>query len=151
MAKTIAETTAVSDSKKELAEQTSSRLAKLAEEEKKTVKGRFRNFENPGCSATVTVLKYPEKYCPKFVKTMMDNEAYEIPLYVARFLNGTDITAKEAGYKINTCSSLIHGFHSNPDGSVKVSDGTDPGGIPVPVFTNKYRRRYGFESLEFDL
>lgn len=147
----VAENNSTSDSKKVLSEQTNSKILKFVEEEgKRMVKGRFRNYESPGCAATITVKKYHEKYVPPFGMDMMDNETYEIPLYVARFLNGTDVTAKEVNCKINTCSKLVHSFGANSDGSLKPASGTDARGVPVPIFTGKYSRRYGFESLEFD-
>jgi hypothetical protein len=135
------------DSNKEYKQQREDSIRKLAEEEKRLVKGRFRNYETPGGAATVYVKKYHEKYMPPFDKTMMDNEMYEIPLYAARFLNGVDVTAKEVGGKINTCAHLVHGF-KEVNGDLKRSEGD---GIPVPIITGKYCRRYGFESLEFDV
>ena len=125
------------------------KLSKLMNEELKLVKGRFRNYETPGGSVDIQVKKYHEKYTPMFKMVMRDNEQYEIPLYVARHLNGTDITAQSVGGKIHTCSYLVNSFAPNPDGSMKQSE-QDMRGMPVPIFTNKYIKRYGFESLEFD-
>ena len=123
------------------------KLARIIEEEgKKLVKGRFKNYETPGAAADIIVRKFPEKDVPLFKKKMTDGEVYEIPLYVARHLNGTDVCAEAVGGKINTCAYLVHGFAANPDGSVVKSEDS---GIPVPILTNKYKRRYGFESLEF--
>lgn len=123
------------------------KLLKIIEEEKKLVKGRFRNYETPGAGARIIVKKYHEKYMPIFDKSMKDNEVYEIPLYVARHLNGTDVCAEAVNGKINSCSYIVHGFSVNPDGTMR-SSGNDSG-IPVPIITDKYKRRYGFESLEF--
>ena len=149
MTKLATEKNTAEDSKKDLPLHPN--IMKAIEEEGKVmVKGRFRNFESPGCTATITVRKYPEKYVPMFMKTMMDNELYEIPLYVARFLNGIDITAKEANCKINTCARLVHGFGTGQSKEVKTAE-VDAQGMPVPIFTNKYVKRYGFESLEFDV
>ena len=124
------------------------KLKPFISEETKTVRGRFRNFETPGASATIMVQKYPG--VPMFNKSMIDNEVYEIPLYVARFLNGVDITAKAANEKIHTCSYAVHGFswdHGQPMPGAR----EDERGIPVPIVgVAKRVRRYGFESLEFD-
>lgn len=138
------------DSKKEYKLEAEAKLRKFAEEEKRLVKGRFRNYETPGGTATISIKKYHEKYMPPFVKTMMDNEMYEIPLYAARFLNGIDVIANAADCKINTCAHLVHSYAPNSDGSFKKSE-NDGGGITVPIVTGKYCRRYGFESLEFNL
>lgn len=126
------------------------KLDKIIEEEgKKLVKGRFRNYEVPGGSAEIQIRKYPEDKVPMFKKKMMDNEIYEIPLYVARHLNGTDICAEALGGKIHTCSYKVHGFSIKQDGSLADAQ-QDGAGVPVPIITDKYRKRYGFESLEFD-
>lgn len=126
------------------------KLAKIIEEEgKRYVKGRFRNYETPGASAEIQVRKFPEDKVPMFKKRMNDNEVYEIPLYVARHLNGTDRCAEAVGGKIYSCSHIVHGFSVRPDGSF-VETKEDDHGIPVPIISNKYRKRYGFESLEFD-
>ncbi|MCE5319398.1 MAG: hypothetical protein LLG04_18790, partial [Parachlamydia sp.] len=114
----------------------------------KLVKGRFKNYETPGAGATIILKKYHEKYMPMFTKKMADGEVYEIPLYVARHLNGIDVTAEGVDGKINSCGYLVHSFITNPDGTLKKAD-HDNSGNPVPIFTNKYQRRYGFESLEF--
>jgi hypothetical protein len=136
-------------SRKELAKEA---LNKFIEEETKLVKGRFRCFETPGASQKIQVLKYPG--IPMFSKVMMDGEMYEIPLYVARFLNGIDVTATAIGGKVNTCSYPIHGFKSIGNELPASYEGSGPngeGGIPVPMIgVVKRVRRYGFESLEFD-
>jgi len=154
--KVVVEDSIENNSKKELPKALTSkeiakaRLEKLIEEEgKKLVKGRFRNYETPGASVEIQCRKYPENKVPFFKKKMLDNEIYEIPLYVARWLNGTDICAEALNGRINSCSFVVHGYAAQPDGSFTQSD-QDEHGIPVPIFTNKYTRRYGFESLEYD-
>ena len=129
-------------------EQNQAKLRRYVEEETKLVKGRFRNFETPGASVRVQIKKY--KDVPMFDKWLADNETYEIPLYVARHLNGTDVTAKAVGGKINTCAHLVHQWkHGKNDPLPASTMGSD--GMPVPIVTaQKYVRRYGFESLEFD-
>lgn len=122
-------------------------LRRFIEEETKTVKGRFKNYETPGGKVRIMVRKYPD--IEMFDKWMTDGEMYEIPLYVARHLNGVDVTAKAIGGKVGTCSYPVHGFKST-DGNLSPSMIGD-GGIPVPIIgVAKRVRRYGFESLEFD-
>ena len=154
--KVVVEESVSNDSKKECTQALTpkeigrAKLAKIIEEEgKRYVKGRFRNYETPGASAEIQVRKFPEDKVPMFKKRMNDNEVYEIPLYVARHLNGTDRCAEAVGGKIYSCSHLVHGFGVKPDGSFADMK-EDDHGIPVPIFTNKYKKRYGFESLEFD-
>lgn len=128
---------------------TKDRLKKFIEEETKLVKGRFRCFETPGLTTRIQVRKYPG--VPMFDMTMRDGEVYEVPLYVARHLNGVDVTASAIDGKVNSCSYAVHGFsmHSPNDLAHSAMDG---GGIPVPIIrAQKYTRRYGFESLEFSL
>lgn len=122
------------------------KLDKFIEEERRLVKGRFRCYETPGWTGPIQQLKY--KALGMFTKHMTDGEVYEIPLWVARWLNGTDVTAEAVGGKINSCSYFEHGFTMNGPTDLKPSQ-LDGQGIPVPLITGKYKRRYGFESLEF--
>lgn len=133
----------------------SEQLRKFIEEETKMVKGRFRAIENPGDRARIQVKKYPG--VPMFDKWMVDGEIYEIPLYAARHLNGVDVTAAALGGKIGTCSYPIHGFRmEGPNAELRPGGlGYGPegqSGVPVPVLTEvKRKRRYAFESLEFNM
>lgn len=123
-------------------------LRKFIDEETKTVKGKFRNIETPGGSTKIFVRKYPG--IEPFEKVMEDGLVYEVPLYVARHLNGTDVTATHAGKKINTCAYPTHGFKARDNGELTRSG--DDAGIPVPIIGPvKWNRRYAFESLEFDV
>lgn len=128
-----------------------SRLQQFMNEEKKIVKGRFRCYETPGSSTRIQIKKYKE--LPMFDMKMMDGEIYEVPLYVARHLNGIDATAQHINGKVNTCSYPVHGFTWNGDNAPSSAHGNGPngeGGVPVPlVGVSKRVRRYGFESLEF--
>lgn len=122
-------------------------LNKFIEEETKLVKGKFRNLESPGGSVKIAVRKYPG--IPMFEKVMEDGRMYEIPLYVARHLNGTDVTAAKAGKKINTCAYPTHGFKCDNSGELPRSQ--EDGGMVVPIIGPvKWNRRYAFESMEFD-
>ncbi len=128
------------------------RLQKFMNEEKKMVKGRFRCFESPGGSTRVMVKKYKE--LPMFDKWMFDNEVYEIPLYIARHLNGVDVTAEAINGQVGSCSYVVNGFKMGKDEDLKAcTQGVGPngeGGVPVPIVgVTKRVRRYGFESLEF--
>lgn len=122
-------------------------LQKFIEEETRLVKGRFVNKECPGTAANIQCLKY--KGVPMFSKSMMDGEMYEIPLWVARWLNGVDVTAGAIGGKINSCAYPVHGFQWDPSKPMPKVD-HDADGMPVPIIS-KWKRRYAFESLEFDV
>lgn len=130
------------------------RLQKLVAEETKLVKGRFRCFESPGAAQTICVKKY--KNVPLFKKEMVDGGTYEIPLYVARFLNGVDAVARDINGEVGSCSYPIHGFKWDKGGPMPTSAlGAGPAGemgVPVPLIgVAKRVRRYGFESLEFGI
>lgn len=112
---------------------TASKLDRIMKEELKTVKGIFQFFECPGMSATITVKKYKNHM---FVKEMTDGQEYEVPLYVARFLNGIDVLAEKLDGKIGTCSYPVH------------SHLVDKNGNPI-VSAAKRKKRFGFQSLEF--
>jgi len=145
----------VSKSVKDLAKE---KIQELIKEETRLVKGIFQCFESPGATVTITVRKYPG--IQPFVKSMSDGLIYEIPLYVARHLNGIDISAGLMGdenkrnQNIGTCSYPIHGFRSNngqlaPSELGVVGNG-EATNIPVPMFqVTKRVKRYGFQSMEF--
>lgn len=142
-------------------EQSREKLRKFMEEETKLVKGIFRCYENPGATEKVTVKKYPTPAemsargqmggVPPFEKMMADGHTYEVPLYVARFLNGTDATATGVNGKINSCSYPIHGFTWDKNAAMPPPSTTGMDGSPVPLIVpNQFKRRYGFDSLEFN-
>jgi hypothetical protein len=138
------------DIKKDAAE----KLKKFVEEERRLVKGRFRCFESPGSRQRIMYRKYKE--LQMFDKWMTDGEIYEIPLYVARHLNGVDVTAGAIDGKVGSCSYPVHGFKWDqsqpmPQSALGTGAAGEPG-IPVPlVGVAKRIRRYGFESLQFDV
>lgn len=156
----------ISKSKKEL---TNAKLKELMAEEGRLVRGIFQCFENPGATQKVTYKKYPtpaemrkrggEGGLEPFSKVMTDGQEYEIPLYVARFLNGTDVSAgalSDLNFKnsnIGTCSYGIHGFKYAGEMPAQSQLGNGPQGemgIPVPIVgVSKRVKRYGFQSLEF--
>lgn len=127
------------------------KLQRFIEEETKTVKGRFRCFDNPGSSVRIQVRKY--KGVPMFDKTMIDEGTYDVPLYVARHLNGIDATATHINGKVNTCSYPIHGFKSEGNHLPPSQEVHGPEGSMLAPVDNivKRVRRYGFESLEFSV
>jgi hypothetical protein len=110
-------------------------LQKFIEEEKRLVKGIFKNYECPGGSVTITQKKYKSE--PMFIKDMLDGQEYEIPLWVARWLNGIDVTAKSLNGRINSCSYVKHQYSLD-----RIT------GQPVQVEGQK-KQRYGFQSLDF--
>src|ERR1700741_1830553 len=84
--------------KKDNREVTDEKLKELIREETRLVKGMFQCFETPGSTTKIVVKKYPERLgVQPFEKNITDGETYEIPLYVARHLNGIDVTAGALG------------------------------------------------------
>lgn len=159
------ETPYVNKGMKEIANK---KLEELMIEESKLVKGIFQCFENPGASQKITYKKYPTPADMRkrggsggvqpFSQVMTDGCEYEIPLYVARFLNGTDVTAgllsdEKRNTLIGSCSYTVSGFKFNGDVAPQSQLGVGPGGeggIPVPIVgVTKRVKRYGFQSLEF--
>lgn len=156
----------ISRANKEL---TNEKLKELMKEEGKLVKGIFQSFENPGATEKITYKKYPtpaemrkrgsDGGLPPFEKWMTDGQEYEVPLYVARFLNGVDISAGALGETavkntiIGTCSYVVHGFKFSGDQPAPSQMGMGPEGqtgIPVPIIgVAKRKKRYGFQSMEF--
>ena len=150
----------LSQSAKELSNK---KLVELMKEEGRLVKGTFQCFDNPGASQKISYKKYPtpaemrkrgsEGGLEPFSKVMQDGYEYEIPLYVARFLNGTDVTAGLLGDLkkntfIGTCSYTVSGFKMQGDNLAPSNLNGE--GIPVPIVgVAKRVKRYGFQSLEF--
>ncbi len=123
-------------------------LKRFMDEEAKLVTGRFKNYESPGGQLPFTGGKYPGH--PVFSQTFQDGETYKVPLWVARWLNGIDVTAKAIDGKIGSCSYPIHGFKWDAGKSAPEST-LGEGGVPVSVVgIAKRKQRYGFESLEFN-
>jgi hypothetical protein len=140
----------ISKTKKEAAKE---KLAQLIEEETRLVRGIFQCFETPGSTTKITVRKYPG--IPHFEQSMTDGETYEIPLYVARHLNGIDVSAGALGdpnkrnSNIGTCSYPVHGFMWK-SGSPPPNSALGDGGVPVPMIgVAKRVKRFGFQSMEF--
>lgn len=143
--KEVSETVTPTDApyiSKEDKELTKEKLNKFIAEETRLVKGRFRNHETPGGSAKIIVRKYPG--IPHFEKSMNDGEVYEIPLYVARHLQGFDVTAKAVNGRINSCAHAVHGYKTDKE---SFPNNNLDSGISVPII---FKRRYSFESLEFE-
>lgn len=111
------------------------RLQKLMAEESRLVRGVFKSYECPGASATISVRKYPGQHTQTY--TFIDGREYEIPLWVARHLNGIDASASELKGKINSCGVPVHSHH--------IDARTGMSSIEVGTI----RRRYGFQSMDF--
>ena len=125
----------------------SPKLKKFIEEETRLVKGRFRNLETEGGPLPLTCGKYPGQ--PIFSAVFQDGEVYEVPLWVARHLNGIDVTAEGCNGFIGSCSYAIHGFKW-AEGKPAPSSGLNSSGVPEPsTQIAKRKQRYAFESLEF--
>lgn len=127
------------------------KLDAFIKEDTVMVKGRFRCFDNPGSSVRIQIKKY--KDVPMFDKTMIDEGTYEIPLYVARHLNGIDATATHLNGKIHSCSYPVHGFKTDGMHLPESYEGLGPDGPTLfpKEHIAKRVRRYGFESLEFSV
>lgn len=134
-------------SEKEKAKQ---RLEKYMKDDLRMVKGTFQFFECPGGSQRIQLRKYKGHF---FDQTMLDGEEYTIPMYVARHLNGIDITAESLGGKVNSCAYPVHGFLSRGDNLAPSQIGFGPqgqGGVPVPIVgPTRWKRRFGFQYSEF--
>lgn len=129
-------------------------LLDLIKEETKTVKGIFRIYGadgNPleGAWDKPTFRKFPEDLVAPFSQWMKDGEVYEVPLYIARFLNGYDGAAKARNGKINSCSFAVHRWKTTQHGEpVKSSVSHLAGATPVDMSEpDRYKRTFGFESL----
>ena len=108
------------------------RLEKLKTEEMRIVKGRFLFHECPGGSIQVVCKKFKDHL---FDKVMIDNEEYEIPLYVARWLNGIDRSAEDLNGIINSCSYPVHAYAQTPQGIPRIDVG-------------QWRRRMSFQLTD---
>jgi len=109
------------------------KLDRFMKEELRMVKGVFQNFETPGLSLRLQVRKYPGHF---FDKVMEDGKVYEVPLYIARHLNGIDATAEAINGEIGSCSYAIHSYIM------------DANGLPI-ISHEKKKHRYGFQSMDF--
>lgn len=134
-------------------EQAKDMIKALIVDESRLVKGVFQCFETPGASVKISYQKYPG--IPMFDRVMTDGETYEIPLYVARHLNGIDISAGALGDpatrnpNIGSCSYPVHGYKmQNPAQLPGMMDI----GVSVPIVGIAKRvKRYGFLNTEFGI
>ena len=111
----------------------SEKLERLMKEELRTVRGIFQNFETPGLSLRLQVKKYPGH---QFDNVLEDGKEYEVPLYIARHLNGIDAMCSANNGNLGTCSYPVHAYIMDKDGNPMIN-------------SEKRRRRYGFQSVEF--
>ncbi len=110
-------------------------LQTFIEMECKPVRGIFKYYECPGASTKITQHKYPGQKI--FEMVMQDGMEYEVPLWVARWLNGIDITAKACNGKIGSCSYARHQY--------SIDKNT---GQPIQV-EGQRTQRFGFQALDF--
>ena len=115
------------------------KLRALQSEELKKVRGVFRNYEQPGGTESVYIKKF--KDVPAFNQVMMDGGEYEIPLYVARFLNGYDYAAPEGHRKVNSCSYPVAQMIMTDVGAVSRENKAGEV-LSEPL---RWHRRVGFE------
>lgn len=109
------------------------KLERYMKEELRMVKGIFQNFETPGMALDLQLKKYKGHF---FKQILKDGEECEVPLYVARHLNGIDVTAEAIGGKIGSCSYPVHSHIMDKDGNYTVS-------------CHVRKKRFGFQSMEF--
>ncbi len=118
-------------------------LEKYMNEETRLVEGRFKIIGMPdGTPQTIIFRKYPG--IPEFNKSMISGGIYKIPLYVARHLQGFDVTARAVGGQIHSCQCVKHRYKVSKDDMPKENMDN------VLTEPNKYDKRYSFESLEFE-
>lgn len=115
------------------------KLQKFMKEECVPVEGIFRNYECAGGCVSVTQSKYPGQ--PMFSKIMFDGMKYTVPLWVARWLNGIDVTAEKLDGKIGSCGYKTHQY--------QVQTTLESGGMTPQVIEGPAKRRYGFQGMEF--
>ncbi len=117
------------------------KLLEFMKQECVPVKGIFKNYECADATAHIIQSKYPRhpelNPTPMFNQVLQDGQEYEVPLWVARWLNGTDITATARDGKIGSCSYPKYEYNL-PEGSANL----------VPI-AGAGKQRYGFQSLEF--
>ncbi len=111
------------------------KLEKFMKEESRMVRGIFKCYECPGASAKISVRKYPGQKTTTYV--FFDGGEYEIPLWVARHLNGIDATAESLKGKLHSCGVPVHQHHIDPKTGFS------------SVEVGSVRRRYGFQSMDF--
>ena len=76
--------------------------------------------------------KYPGQGTKTY--TFQDGKEYEVPLWVARHLNGIDATAAGIRGKVNSCAYPVHHYQIDPQSGLS------------SVEVGTVRRRYGFQS-----
>lgn len=126
------------------------KLERIMAEDTRIIKGRFYNMDFPGSSQRFQMRKYPN--IKPFDKILTDGEVYEIPIYVARWMNGVDKSSEHGSGKIiHSCAYPTHGFKWNEGEGAPLSRDGDAG-IPVPIIgVAKWNKRFRFESMEFDI
>lgn len=110
------------------------RMEKIKKEELHNVKGKFIFHECPGGSVRICQKKY--KDVPMFDKVLQDGQMYEIPLWVARYLNGYDKLAGAVNGLINSCGYPVNEWAQDSHGAKRIDVG-------------QWKRRMSFQSMDF--
>lgn len=125
-------------------------INRLVKRGKQLVKGRFRYHEVPGGTTVVDCSKHPE--LGDFKMSMTDGQIYEIPLWVAQYLNGIDEWAGavhgNGNAETHSCATPKHGFRfqDRPPECVQVGSQI----LPI-VSVVGWDQRMSFEPLDFSI
>jgi len=97
------------------------KIARMRQEDLKMVRGVFKNLECPNGFVKFYQRKYKEEPVGEY--NMWDGREYEVPLYVAKYLN-------------NQCAVPVHAMSTDADGKAVTTVG-------------QMRNRFAFISRDF--
>ena len=122
------------------------KLEEIIEKDKRLVKGTFVYEEFPGSAFTFKNTKYKGVSCNI---TMADGQVYEIPKWLADFINGKDASKdvfnENADRTTNTCAVPINYYKTGANDPLKpMIDGHN-----IPVIEQKYKKKMRFIPLTF--
>ena len=128
---------------KEVARQ---KLEEIIEKDKRIVKGTFVYEEFPGSSFRFKNTKYKGVSCDI---TMADGGVYDIPRWLADFINGKDESKDalnpNADRTTNTCAVPTNYYKTGPNDPLKPMIE----GMNIPMVTQKYKPKMRFIPLTF--
>lgn len=110
------------------------RMEKIKNEELHNVRGKFIFHECPGGSVRICQKKY--KDVPMFDRVLTDGKEYDVPLWVARYLNGYDKLAGAVNGLINSCGYPVNEWAQDQQGAKRIDVG-------------QWKRRMSFQSMDF--